>query len=278
MSSGQSVPSIDVGASWLGGCEQELTAGALELLAVLHETFGPRRAELPESPGVRDAELAGWRCRTSWPGRWTWGRATGGWPRWPRAWSIAGPRSPAPADREMVINVLDCGAKTFMADFEDSNAPMFDNPVTGQLSLRKASRRRYRRSSSDSSASRMPGEQPATSSPPGSEPAAVDMVDAVALRAAEPPSVAAIRLSWSSSCTARRSWPRRWRAWASLCPSRTSCSCSTHRSKTYRSRHLADALDGPRQAGLAQHPDGRFDPLAPFTKEYVHVRRLPAGL
>ena len=25
-------------------------------------------------------------------------------------------------------------------------------------------------------------------------------------------------------------------------------------------RHLADALDGPRHAGLAQHPDGRFDP------------------
>jgi hypothetical protein len=25
-------------------------------------------------------------------------------------------------------------------------------------------------------------------------------------------------------------------------------------------RHLADPLDGPRHAGLAQHPDGRFDP------------------
>jgi hypothetical protein len=25
-------------------------------------------------------------------------------------------------------------------------------------------------------------------------------------------------------------------------------------------RHLADALDRPWHAGLAQHPDGRFDP------------------
>jgi hypothetical protein len=25
-------------------------------------------------------------------------------------------------------------------------------------------------------------------------------------------------------------------------------------------RHLGDALDVPRHAGLAQHPDGRFDP------------------
>ena len=42
--------------------------------------------------------------------------------------------------------------------------------------------------------------------------------------------------------------------------------------------HLADALDGPGHAGLAQHPDGRFGPAGLFTKEYVHARRLPAGL
>jgi Malate synthase len=239
MSSAPSVPGVEVGASWLGGCEQVLTAGALELLAALHRTFGPRRAELPGSRVVRDAGLAGQRCPTSWPGRRTCGRATGGRPRWPRAWSIAGSRSPALADREMVINALDCGAKIFMADLVDSNAPMFDNLVTGQLNVRNASRRRYRRCSSDSAASRMPGEQPATSSPPGSESAAVEMVDAAALQAVEPPSGAAIRpapsRSWSSSCTARRSWPRRGRAWASRCPSRTSRSCSTHRSKACRS-------------------------------------------
>jgi Malate synthase len=282
MSSAQNVPSIGVGASRLAGCGQMRTAGALELLAALHRTFGPCRAELPEPLVVRDTELAGRRFPASWPGRRTWGGATGGRPCWPRAWSITGSRSPAPADRERVINALHCGAKIFMADFEDSNAPMFDNPVTGRLNLRNVSRRRYRRRSPDSAASRMPGKQPATSSPPGSEPTAVEMVDASALRAVEPPSGTAIRpassLSWSSNCTARRSWPRRWRAWASRCPSRTSCSCSMHRSKAYRSRHLADAPDGPRQAGLAQYPDGRFDTLAPFTKEYVHARRLPAGL
>ena len=42
--------------------------------------------------------------------------------------------------------------------------------------------------------------------------------------------------------------------------------------EAYRSRHPAGAPDGPRQAGLAQYPDGRFDPLAPLTKEYVHAR------
>jgi len=41
---------------------------------------------------------------------------------------------------------------------------------------------------------------------------------------------------------------------------------------------LADAPAGPGHAGLAQHPDDRFGLLALFTKEYVHARRLPAGL
>src|ERR1039457_4968858 len=59
MSSAPSVPGVEVGASWLGGCEHVRTAGALERLAVLHATFGPRRAELPESRAIRDAERAG---------------------------------------------------------------------------------------------------------------------------------------------------------------------------------------------------------------------------
>ena len=59
MSSAPSVPGVEIGASWLGGCEHVLTAGALELLAVLHGTFGQRRAELSESRAVRDAEKAG---------------------------------------------------------------------------------------------------------------------------------------------------------------------------------------------------------------------------
>jgi malate synthase len=101
-----SVPGVQVGASWLGGCEHVLTAGALEI--------------------------------------------TG------------------PADRKMIINALNCGAKIVMADFEGSNTATFGNLVTGQLNLRNASRRRYRRCLPDSAASKMPRERSATSSPPGS--------------------------------------------------------------------------------------------------------------
>ncbi len=38
----------------------------------------------------------------------------------------------------MVINALNCGAKVFMADFEDANAPSWENMVRGQINLRDA--------------------------------------------------------------------------------------------------------------------------------------------
>lgn len=41
----------------------------------------------------------------------------------------------------MVINALNSGAKTFMADMEDSNAPTWANLVNGQVNLYDAVRR-----------------------------------------------------------------------------------------------------------------------------------------
>jgi malate synthase len=43
-----------------------------------------------------------------------------------------------PTDRKMVINALNSGASLFMADFEDSNAPNWDNMVGGQVNMRDA--------------------------------------------------------------------------------------------------------------------------------------------
>jgi malate synthase len=45
-----------------------------------------------------------------------------------------------PVDRKMVINALNSGANCFMADFEDSNAPTWDNNVQGQINLKDAVR------------------------------------------------------------------------------------------------------------------------------------------
>ncbi len=46
-----------------------------------------------------------------------------------------------PVDRKMIINALNSGAKVFMADFEDSNAPTWANQIEGQANLRDAVRR-----------------------------------------------------------------------------------------------------------------------------------------
>jgi malate synthase len=43
-----------------------------------------------------------------------------------------------PTDRKMVINALNSGASVFMADFEDANAPTWDNMISGQINLRDA--------------------------------------------------------------------------------------------------------------------------------------------
>tara|TARA_R110000824_G_scaffold43928_8_gene128258 strand:- start:11949 stop:13466 length:1518 start_codon:yes stop_codon:yes gene_type:complete len=43
-----------------------------------------------------------------------------------------------PPVRKMVINALNSGANVFMADFEDSNCPTFDNCIQGQTNLRDA--------------------------------------------------------------------------------------------------------------------------------------------
>jgi malate synthase A len=46
-----------------------------------------------------------------------------------------------PVDRKMIINALNSGASVFMADFEDSNSPTWDNNTQGQVNLRDAVRR-----------------------------------------------------------------------------------------------------------------------------------------
>jgi malate synthase len=46
-----------------------------------------------------------------------------------------------PVERKMIINALNSGAKAFMADFEDSLAPTWENVIDGQRNLHDAVRR-----------------------------------------------------------------------------------------------------------------------------------------
>ncbi|MGI8966969.1 MAG: malate synthase A, partial [Limisphaerales bacterium] len=43
-----------------------------------------------------------------------------------------------PVDRKMIINALNCGAKVFMADFEDATSPTWKNLIEGQINLHDA--------------------------------------------------------------------------------------------------------------------------------------------
>ncbi|KAH0063565.1 malate synthase, partial [Aureobasidium melanogenum] len=46
-----------------------------------------------------------------------------------------------PTDRKMVVNALNSDVWTYMADFEDSSAPSWDNMINGQLNLYDAIRK-----------------------------------------------------------------------------------------------------------------------------------------
>ena len=138
MTSAPQVPGVEVRGTWREPYAEVLTEDALALLARLHRRFGPRRAELlrgaaPPRRGARGRRPAGLPAvHEGDPGRRLAGRPPR--PVWPTgAW-----RSPGPTDRKMVVNALNSGARVFMADFEDSNTPTFDNLVSGQLNLRDA--------------------------------------------------------------------------------------------------------------------------------------------
>src|SRR6201987_6570731 len=46
-----------------------------------------------------------------------------------------------PVERKMIINALNSGADAYMADFEDSNTPNWDNQISGQINLVEAVRK-----------------------------------------------------------------------------------------------------------------------------------------
>ena len=46
-----------------------------------------------------------------------------------------------PVDRKMIINALNAPVRCFMADFEDSCSPTWDNIIRGQVNLSDAIRR-----------------------------------------------------------------------------------------------------------------------------------------
>ena len=132
---------VEIHATTADKYEAVLTPEALAFAVALQREFNPRRKELlaardarqirldagerpdflPETQHIRDAE---------------WTVAPLPADLIDRRVEITGP-----VDRKMIINALNSGAKVFMADFEDSTTPTWENVLDGQLNLRDAVRR-----------------------------------------------------------------------------------------------------------------------------------------
>jgi malate synthase len=118
-----------------------LTDDAMSFLADLVEAFQPRLAALLEARIAAQARMDAGELPDFLPD--TRSIREGNW-------KIAGipddlldrrVEITGPVDRKMVINALNANVRVFMADFEDSLAPTWQNVVEGQINLRDANRR-----------------------------------------------------------------------------------------------------------------------------------------
>jgi malate synthase len=117
-----------------------LTPEALGFVATLHRAFEGHRRTLLEHRARVQAELdRGWlpdflpETKAIRAGVWTVAPTPDDLRD--RRVEITGP-----VDRKMIINALNSGASTFMADFEDAHSPTWDGTIEGQINLQDAIR------------------------------------------------------------------------------------------------------------------------------------------
>jgi malate synthase len=128
-------PAVDRG-------DEVLMPAALDFVADLARTFEPTRLELLAARAARQAELSagadlGFLAETREIREGSWRVAPV-----PADLEVRKVEITGPTDRKMVINALNSGASTYMADFEDANTPTWENMVSGQVNLIDAVRRK----------------------------------------------------------------------------------------------------------------------------------------
>jgi len=144
-----------------GRFAEVLTPDALAFVAALEREFNPARDAVLAKRRERQAVLDAGSSPDFLPG--TRQIREGTWTVAPvprdlrdRKVEITGP-----VDRKMVINALNSGASTFMADFEDANSPTWENVIAGQVNLADAVRRTIEHTNPDGRTYRL-NEQAAT--------------------------------------------------------------------------------------------------------------------
>ncbi len=123
------------------GAEGALDERALSLVGYLHRQFNSRRLELLAARRHRQALLDAGVLPDFLPDN--RGIRADAWRVAPIPRDLEDRRVEitGPVERKMMINALNSGALTFMADFEDSCAPTWSNIVHGQKNLKDAANR-----------------------------------------------------------------------------------------------------------------------------------------
>ena len=141
MSRSISLPGVEFLAPITDSYAEILTPEAVAFIVDLQRTFNQRRKELLDARHERQKRLdAGEKpnflaeTKSVRDAEWTVAPLPAD--ILDRRVEITGP-----VDRKMIINALNSGAKVFMADFEDSNTPTWNNLIEGQINLRDAIRR-----------------------------------------------------------------------------------------------------------------------------------------
>jgi malate synthase len=132
------VPGIQLPPQQPNLYDRILTPAAVGFVAHLHRKYEERRRACMKARNDRQARLDAGETfgflpetRSIRESEWTVGAI-------PKDLQDRRVEITGPTDRKMVINALNSGASTFMADFEDSLTPTWDNVIQGQISLRQA--------------------------------------------------------------------------------------------------------------------------------------------
>jgi malate synthase len=135
------VAGVEIRGAVEGRAKEILSPEAVDFVTRLQRGFNPRREELLQARAERsqrilDGERPAFLDETRAVRDGDWKTASPPPDLLDRRVEITGP-----VERKMMINALNSGARVFMADFEDANAPTWENNLQGHVNLIDANER-----------------------------------------------------------------------------------------------------------------------------------------
>lgn len=129
---------IEIRAELMPGYTEILSEAAMKFLSELHKHFNEKRKNIlvnrtKVQKDMDNGKMPDFLSETKWVRESDWKVGPTPPDLLDRRVEITGP-----VQRKMIINALNSGAMVFMADFEDSNTPSWNNVIDGQINLRDA--------------------------------------------------------------------------------------------------------------------------------------------